>query len=507
MDKFKKYTTTLTIYSFFWILLSNLLTIGIFLLLRIRIHLSLVLSLTATGAISCIVVLAIAKILIKASSETLYAVWLAVWHISPTGKSVPAPILNQINHGRELAKTLIQEIYANAIGGSAHQVTALPLSDNLLELVPLPVIALNKEQKIILINKQAADYLGMTEPELLGASIYDTMHLSFQTKQTFDNWLADAQTNRITSSGSWDRVRMQLPDEKGLKQFDLIANYSKDEANGHETMLAIFDHTERYNLEDNSTSYVALAVHELRTPLTVLRGYIEVLEEELDGQLTPELKDFMRKMSASAQTLTAFVSNILNVARVDENALTLSLHEGSWNDLLPQICSDLELRARVRGKVIECNITPNLPTVAVDKVSIYEVLSNLIDNAIKYSGDSTKIVVRSELAKDGTVLTTIQDFGVGIPQGALKHLFTKFYRSHRSKGSVSGSGLGLYLVKAIVTAHGGQVWVQSKEGEGSVFGFSLQPYSSLAAQSKDGSNNGIEREAHGWIKNHSMYRH
>ncbi|HZM63807.1 MAG TPA: ATP-binding protein, partial [Candidatus Saccharimonadales bacterium] len=82
----------------------------------------------------------------------------------------------------------------------------------------------------------------------------------------------------------------------------------------------------------------------------------------------------------------------------------------------------------------------------------------------------------------------------------------KFYRSHRSKEQVGGTGLGLYLSKAIVEAHGGHIWVQSKEGQGSVFGFTVVPYAQLAETSKAGDNKDIVRGAHGWIKNHSLYR-
>ncbi len=144
--------------------------------------------------------------------------------------------------------------------------------------------------------------------------------------------------------------------------------------------------------------------------------------------------------------------------------------------------------------------------MAVDKVSIYEVLNNLLDNAIKYSGAGQRIVVSSKLTQDGMVETTIQDFGMGIPESVMPNLFDKFYRSHRSRAQIGGTGLGLYLSKAIVAAHGGQIWVRSKEGEGSTFGFTLQPYSQLADAQKNSDNKEIVRGAHGWIKNHSLYR-
>jgi two-component system sensor histidine kinase VicK len=88
----------------------------------------------------------------------------------------------------------------------------------------------------------------------------------------------------------------------------------------------------------------------------------------------------------------------------------------------------------------------------------------------------------------------------------LPNLFEKFYRNHRTRAQIGGTGLGLYLTKSIITAHGGQVWAQSKEGEGSTFGFTLVPYVKLADELKKGNNTDIVRSAHGWIKNHSLYR-
>jgi signal transduction histidine kinase len=143
--------------------------------------------------------------------------------------------------------------------------------------------------------------------------------------------------------------------------------------------------------------------------------------------------------------------------------------------------------------------------VAVDRVSIYEVISNLVDNAIKYSGASHKIIIHAYCTQDNMVETTVEDFGVGIPLSAMPNLFDKFYRHHRNRAQIGGTGLGLYLCKSIIGAHHGHIWVRSREGEGSTFGFTLQPYASLAADKKSGDN-GIVRSPHGWIKNHSLYR-
>src|SRR5690606_269853 len=174
-----------------------------------------------------------------------------------------------------------------------------------------------------------------------------------------------------------------------------------------------------YTRSEDEIDFMALAVHELRTPLTVMRGYIEALQEELQGKVSPELDDFMQKLQASSQSLAAFVSNILNVARVEENQLFLKLKEEQWESVLRSAMTDMELRAKVHGKTIECEIQPNLPSVAVDRVSIYEVINNLLDNAIKYSVNSDKIIVKSYLGNDGFVVTTVQDFGIGIPDSII----------------------------------------------------------------------------------------
>jgi len=511
MDKLRKFSSDLTTYAFFWIFIANTLGIGVYLLMAHVLGLKPAIAAGIAGFAALMTSIGISKLVVLAATQPLKAVWQAVWHISPTGTDVEAPNLETLTHGFDLAKSVVGQIYDMSGGGAGKPKTANSMPDveealKLLEYLPLPVVALDAEGNITAINKLAATYIGRTPQECLGKSFDETTQLLFAGNETLEAWLNNTASKSVTANSSWDRVRLQLPEEKGIRQFDLIARYAKNDPNHYETMLAFFDHTDKYQTEDNSAAYVALAVHELRTPLTVLRGYIEVFEDELGAQLTPELKDFMHKMSASAQTLTAFVSNILNVARVDENQLSLSLHEAKWPDLLTEICKNLELRVKVRGKKLLLDIAPDLPTVAVDKVSIYEVISNLVENAVKYSDEGTAIVVHAQVGKNGNIETVVEDHGVGIPESAVKNLFTKFYRSHRSKGTVSGSGLGLYLVKAIVTAHGGQVWVQSKEGEGSSFGFSLQPYASVASQLQNSTDGTIERQAHGWIKNHSMYR-
>ncbi len=444
-------------------------------------------------------------------TQPIRLIWQAVLHIAPDAANEPAPDLNKPGIGHDLVLNLVTHIYqlANVIDNveKIASRTAPDLHGNFVaDHLPLPLLVLDQKQTILFANKALCDYVGRAESETIGQNVYTVLDMSFGSEQTFDKWLDAIKTNQPTATNTWERVRLNAPGGGERRQFDLAAYYNQGNPAGFETMLVLFDH-ESYNQDDAALSFVAIAVHELRTPITLLRGYIEALDEELHDQLTPEMTDFMHKMKAAADSLTAFINNMLNVARIENNELEMKLHEENWGDIIQTAVSDLSLRASIQGVTISTDIAAGLPTVGVEKVSMYEVMANLLDNAIKYSAKNSgkNILVRTYLNKAGLVETTVKDSGPGIPTSLLGNLFEKFYRSHRSRDRVGGTGLGLYLCKAIVDAHDGRIWVQSKEGEGSTFGFTIMPYAKLAEEKKNGDNNGITRGAHGWIKNHSLY--
>ena len=455
-----------------------------------------------------------AKIATPHVTEPVHFLWRAILHVSPNSHGTTAPDLQKSRVGRELVTSLALQVYQLASTAEAtptkddkqSRPPSHSKADAIMKNFPLPIFVMNKNQDISYANAAALHYINLDQADVVGKNMYSVLDLSFSNEQTFDAWLIQSRSSKVTAAQSWERVRLLLSDQKTKKQFDMVAYYNKDNPENVETIVALFDKTAHYAKDDDAVAFISLAVHELRTPLTVLRGYIEVFDDELRGKLTPELEGFMHKMQAAAQQLSTFVTNILNVARVEENQLFLNLHEEDWNTILRNIINDMALRAKVHGKTIEFSIQPNLPKVALDRVSIYEVMSNLIDNAIKYSDKSQKIVIRSYLRDDGMVETTVQDFGIGVPSSIIGNLFEKFYRNHRSRTQVGGTGLGLYLSKAIINAHSAQIWVQSKEDEGSTFGFTLVPYAKLADELKSSNNKDIQRVAHGWIKNHSFYR-
>lgn len=510
MDNFAQLKRQIVVRVFFSLLVVGASGVAAWWLASDKLGLGEIWAAGISAGVVVVLALIVANAAVKTALQPLYFLWQAILHVDPDHQGTAPPNLDQLKLGHELVSGLTLQIYQFASQQNGKDLIehrkAIIQAASIVSHLPLPLFVFNKDLLVINASDAALEYCQIESSELFGKPIFDNLNLEFPSERTLEAWIKECQQNRVTHNGYWERVRVRSKDGSSLRQCDMAAYYNRDNPSGTDFIVTLFDRTEQYNQDDQAMSFVALAVHELRGPLTVLRGYIEVFQEELGGQLNDELKNFMLKMDASANQLTSFVHNILNVARIDGDQLSLNLTEENWEDVLRKGGADMDLRARIHGMTIEYNIAPGLPAVAVDRVSIYEVINNLLDNAIKYSGQSKRIIVSSGLNREGLVETTVQDFGAGIPTAVLPNLFEKFYRNHRTRAQIGGTGLGLYLSKAIITAHSGQIWAQSKEGEGSTFGFTLMPYAKLAAELKTGDNKDIVRQTHGWIKNHSLYK-
>ncbi|HSX08135.1 MAG TPA: ATP-binding protein [Candidatus Saccharimonadales bacterium] len=512
MNHLQKLTSQFRVHVFIVLLFDNLIVLADWWVAEHVLKLNGYELIAAVGVVSVFTLTFLPWVSARYLTQPTRIIWQAILHIAPDTANTPAPDLKHNHLGKDLITSLVTHIYQLAsVAESVDRLSSRKhielQTDFVANSLPLPLMILDKDNNVLFANSNMLKYIQRDADATIGQNVYSVLDMSFTNEHTFDAWLNQARANKPVDTATWERVRLTPPDSKTTLQFDLAAYYNRGNPQGYQTMLVFFDHTDQYSQDDQAIGFVALAVHELRTPLTLLRGYVEAFEEELSGKLDPELAGFMSKMSAASQQLAAFVNNILNVARIENDQLELRLSEQNWPDIVQSAVNDMSLRAQVRGIALETDIAKDLPPVGVDRVSIYEVITNLIDNAIKYSADSNRIVISTQLTHDGDVETTVRDFGVGVPTAAVGNLFDKFYRNHRNRSQIGGTGLGLYLSKAIVSAHGGQIWVKSKEGEGSTFGFTVLPYAKLAAEQKTGDNNsGIVHSAHGWIKNHSMYR-
>ena len=358
------------------------------------------------------------------------------------------------------------------------------------------VVVLNATGKIIFANRaapvtQATD--GTTKLELI-----------FDQPEEFSQWLSNCRTDTVHAQKTWLRVPNKIVGSENRRVFNITANFEQGSA--AEVVLVTYDETQIYQPEDDDLDFISFAAHELRGPITVIRGYLDVLSLELQDKLAPDQKELFQRLIVSGNRLSGYVNNILNVSKYDRRHMKINLSEERLSDIYNTISDDMQLRATSQHRLLSVDISPDLPSVAADKSSVSEVLSNLIDNAIKYSNEGGAVSVTAARAGD-YVKVSVTDQGIGMPAAVVGNLFHKFYRSHRSRETVAGTGIGLYICKAIIESHGGTMDVKSAEGAGSTFAFTLPIFATVAGklQANDYTNAGLVKSGEGWIKNHAKY--
>ncbi|MBN1504540.1 MAG: HAMP domain-containing protein [Candidatus Eisenbacteria bacterium] len=237
-------------------------------------------------------------------------------------------------------------------------------------------------------------------------------------------------------------------------------------------VLVFHDISELRRLEKVRQDFVANISHELRTPVCSIKGYAETL---LDGALDDRehARDFLNIIHSDSERLARLIDDILDISRIESGGLRMEPKPCSLGEILRRAVSALEKPAGEKRIRLTVDVPANLPAVIADQNRIDQVLSNLLDNALKYteSGGTVTVTARQH---DGHVRVDVTDTGVGILEKDLTRVFERFYRVAGQQSSErAGTGLGLSIVKHIVQAHGGQVSAQSVYGRGSTFSFTL----------------------------------
>lgn len=431
----------------------------------------------------------------------------ALTHVSGEPTIVTPPNPNASHFERDGFKPLLQLIYELAStkkpkeeekAVNAATVEAADEVTTAFENTAAGFIIMKASGKVLYTNKLAPTHL---DPD--GATIID---LIFDDQPSLESWLQECEEHSVHAEQTWERIPSKIIGEEDRKIYDIVASYNK--GSKAEVVITLFDRTVDYQPEDDSLDFIAFAAHELRGPITVIRGYLDVLAEELEEKLEGDQVELFNRLTVSANRLSSYVNNILNASRYDRRHLKIHLREDSLSDIYSTIHDDMNLRASSQNRLLAVHFPDNLPTIAADRASISEVISNLIDNAIKYSNEGGSVDVTASVDGD-FIKVSVEDRGIGMPGSVISNLFHKFYRSHRSRETVAGTGIGLYICKAIVESHGGKIEVRSTEGEGSTFEFTIPIYSTVADKitANNNSNEGlIEHSESGWIKNHAMYR-
>jgi signal transduction histidine kinase len=227
-------------------------------------------------------------------------------------------------------------------------------------------------------------------------------------------------------------------------------------------------------LDELKAEFVSVASHELKTPINVIIGYLQLLQENVYGELTPKQREICLTLASQAQALSRLVRQLLDVSRFEAGGGKLELRPMTLSPFLAELETTFRVLAIQRNVRFHVNRGSHLPDQVVwDEDRMSEVLGNLLSNAFKFT-ERGGTVELSVVARDDTVQMSVRDTGAGIPPEHVPYIFEKFFQAdNQASASSKGTGLGLAIAKTIVSAHGGSISVDSTLGKGTTFSISL----------------------------------
>ena len=331
------------------------------------------------------------------------------------------------------------------------------------------LVVLDEHGRILLANRAFIDLFGLSG-EVRSRTLLEALRLHELAE------LVDLLGTQREVLGR--QIRLSRPTERwlGVNGAAILNRLGRRQG----TVLVLHDLTRLKQLENTRQDFVANVSHELRTPLSLIQGYIETL---LDGAKdNPEVAvKFLRSIERNTDRLRLLIEDLLVISELESGRIKPDLQPVRLRPVVQKVLDDFRARAEAGNQRLS-NDAPDL-VVRADPSRLEQVLSNLVDNAIKYGRPEGQVVVGAGPAEGGQVEIFVRDDGPGLPPESLERLFERFYRVDKARSrEQGGTGLGLSIVKHIVQSHGGRVWATSQLGQGATFFVSL-PAAELAAPS------------------------
>jgi two-component system phosphate regulon sensor histidine kinase PhoR len=224
------------------------------------------------------------------------------------------------------------------------------------------------------------------------------------------------------------------------------------------------------NLQTMRRELIGNISHEFRTPLAGIKAMMETLSSgAVDDKKAA--RDFLTRIDSEVARLTQLVAELTELSRIETGKAELEKEPVDLNQLVEEVIAQLSPQAERQKIAISQDCAADLPSVPADKDRVRQVIANLVHNAIKFTRPGGRITITTKML-EGSVVVDIADTGIGIPKEDLARVFERFYKGDKARAG-EGTGMGLAIAKHVIEAHGGNIWVESEEGKGSTFSFSL----------------------------------
>jgi PAS domain S-box-containing protein len=340
------------------------------------------------------------------------------------------------------------------------------------------VVGYDAESRIFFVNPKATELLGITPEEVSGLTITPEI---LKTKPELKPMVelmypafAHYASSIKTLPDSSDKVMELHISKPELKLLVTMTQVTGSDGAVKGFLKILRDVSREQMFARFKSEFVSIAAHQLRTPLSAIKWTIRLLLDEDVGSLNKEQIDLLNKGYSTNERMIKLVSDLLNVARIEEGRFGYEFKEISLKDLLQGLIDNLSLEASSKNVNIKFEKPKeSMPPVYVDPEKLSLAINNLLGNAIKYNSSGGNVAV-TVVHKGHFVEISIADTGVGIPQAEQKRAFSKFFRaSNVMRLETEGTGLGLFIVRNIIKRHGGDISFKSKENQGTVFTFTL----------------------------------
>ena len=323
------------------------------------------------------------------------------------------------------------------------------------------LLVFDKEGKLSLINPQAEIFLNVKSKDVIEKSIVDLKTISF-----FESII------KIFNDGTESAAKQELFFGKNLiLDASTVSIVRREKKIG--TLIILHNITREKAIERMKSDFVSLTAHQLRTPLAGIKWALKLLLKGDFGEITEEQKKFAEEMSQSTEKMISLIGNLLDITKIEEGRY---LFEKVSSDMEQVILSAISLyKEEIKNKKLKIKFQKpkNVVKVKIDAEKIKLAVDNLLDNAIKYTNSGGKLELELSCGIK-EVEFKIKDSGLGIPKSQQERVFSKFFRGENiMKVQTEGTGLGLFITKNIIEAHGGKIWFDSKEGKGTTFYFTL----------------------------------